>query len=395
MPREAAPLNKHFLHAERLAYGGDAVGFLDSGKVCFVPGLLPGEDAEIIITQEKKSFARGAAVKIISAAPERIVPECPYFPECPGCAYIHCDYQTELKWKQQQFADFLQRSDLIGNGELLPPFGAPLRCGYRNKLKLHRSGNGFAMIGRDNRSLIKIDRCILADPGINRALKEYTASNDSEVVTFRRTEADGVVAFSGVRAGKQNRYLTETIPGAGEFKVSADGFFQTNIAVAAELVRRAVAGIKDSGFKTLVELYCGVGIFSIAAANQIPGLRCTGIELNPEAIKAAKLNAASHNLADRCRFFAGDAGKLLKKSDIGPESCLLLDPPRSGLAREALDNIIAADPGRIIYISCAADTLQRDLQIFKKHNWQIAGAGILDMFPGTAHFEAMVTLIKR
>ena len=198
-----------------------------------------------------------------------------------------------------------------------------------------------------------------------------------------------------MRAGKRNKYLTETLPGIGEFKVSTDGFFQTNIAVASELVRRAIAVIQDSGFKTLVELYCGVGIFSIAAAGQIPGLRCTGIELNPEAIKAARLNAVNHNLADRCRFFAGDAGKLLKKSGIGPASCLLIDPPRSGLAREALDNIIASDPGRIIYISCAADTLQRDLQIFKKHNWHIGTAGILDMFPGTAHFEAMVTLIKQ
>ena len=395
MLREAVPVNKHFLHVERLAYGGDAIGFLDSGKICFVPGLLPGEDAEITIIQEKKNFARGIPVRIISASPQRIAPECPHYPECPGCAYIHCDYSTELKWKQQQFADFLRRNDLLKDGKLLPPFGAPRRFGYRNKLKLHCSDGNFAMVGRDNRSLIKIERCALADERINRALKEYQIANSDETVTFRTTDADGAVAFAGVKARGKREFLTENLPGIGDFKVSADGFFQTNPAVAAELVKRAVAEVENSGLQKLTELYCGVGIFSIAAASKISGLHCCGIELNPEAIDAAKQNAADHNLADRCRFFAGDAGKLFKKSGTGPDSCLLVDPPRTGLAREALEKIIAADPGKIIYISCAADTLQRDLQIFLKQRWQIEKAGILDMFPGTAHFEALVTLIKQ
>ena len=393
MLREAVPVNKHFLHVERLAYGGDAIGFLDSGKICFVPGLLPGEDAEITIIQEKKNFARGIPVKTVSASPQRITPECPYFPECPGCAFIHCDYATELKWKHQQFADFLRCSELLKDGELLPPFGAPRRFGYRNKLKLHCNSGGFAIVGRDNHSLIKIERCALADEKINQALKEYQAANGT--YTFRKTDADGVIAFAGVRAPEKSGFLTENLPGIGNFKVSADGFFQTNPAVAAELVNRAVAEVKNSGLKKLTELYCGVGIFSIAAASKIPDLHCCGIELNPEAIKAAKQNAADHDLADRCRFFAGDAGKLFKKTGTGPESCLLVDPPRTGLAREAIEKIVAAAPGKIIYISCAADTLQRDLQIFRNNRWQISRAGILDMFPGTAHFEALVTLIKQ
>ena len=395
MLREAVPVNKHCLHVERLAYGGDAIGFLDSGKICFIPGLLPGEDAEITIIQEKKNFARGIPVRIVSASPKRITPECPHYPECPGCAYIHCDYATELEWKQQQFADFLRRSDLLKDGELLPPFGAPKRFGYRNKLKLHSTNGSFAMVGRDNHSLIKIERCALADERINRALKEYQTANANGTVTFRTTDADGVIAFPGVRAPEKSEYLTENLPGIGNFKVSADGFFQTNPAVAAELVNRAIAEVENSGLKKLTELYCGVGIFSIAAASKIPDLHCCGIELNPEAIKAAKQNAVDHALADRCRFFAGDAGKLFKKSGTGPDSCLLVDPPRTGIARETLEKIIAADPGKIIYISCAADTLQRDLQILQKHCWQAEKAGILDMFPGTAHFEALVTLIKR
>lgn len=394
MLREPVPVNNCFLHVESLAYGGEAVGHLDSGKVCFVPGLLPGEDAEIRIIQDKKSFSRGEVVRIITPAPERIVPDCPVFPACPGCAYSHCDYSTELFWKQRQFADFLQRCGFDGAGKTVPPFGAPERYGYRNKLTLHCANGTFSMVGRDNESLIPITSCGLACARINEALKDLKLPADSDSVTLRCTDADGVIAFPGRRAPEKSNWLTEHIPGVGKLKVAPDGFFQTNPAVAAELVRRAVAEIEGSGFEKLAELYCGVGVFSVAAALKIPKLRCSGVELSSAAVKAAKWNAAHHGVDSRCRFFAGDAGKLISAAGIDRNCCLLVDPPRAGLSRQTIENIIAAGPGKIIYISCAADTLQRDLRIFREHHWQLENAGILDMFPATAHFEALVTLIK-
>ena len=394
MRRGAGAVSDCRLHVDSLAYGGDAAGRVDSGKVCFVPGLLPGEDALITIVQEKKSFARGRVKEIISPAPERINAACRYFPDCPGCSSIHCDYPTELRWKQRQFSDFMLRGGLCSEEAILPPYGAVQRSGYRNKLKLHCFNGGFAMVGRDNKTLIPVDKCLLAAPQINEALKTTAAGEDGSVVTFRTTERDGVVSFRGNRAPEKSGWLTENLPGVGEIKVPLDGFFQTNLGVAAELVQRAVGEIKASGFDHLAELYCGVGVFSIAAASALPGLRCTGVELNSAAIKAARFNAAKHDLAERCRFYSGDAGKIIGKAEISKDSCLLVDPPRTGLARDVIDKIISADPGKIIYISCAADTLCRDLKIFREHYWNVEKAGILDMFPGTAHFEALVTLIK-
>lgn len=394
MPREAVPVNNCLLHVESLAYGGEAVGHLDSGKVCFVPGLLPGEYAEVRIIQDKKSFSRGEVVRIINSAPVRLKPDCPAFPACPGCAYSHCDYSTELSWKQQQFSDFLQRCGFDIAGKLQPPFGAPERYGYRNKLTLHCANGTFFMVARDNESLIPITSCRLACSQINEALRNLKVPAGSDAVTIRCTEADGVISFPGRRAPEKSNWLTENIPGVGKLKVAPDGFFQTNPAVAAELIRRAVAEIEGSGFEKLAELYCGVGVFSIAAALKIPKLRCSGVELSNSAVKAAKWNAAHHGVDARCRFFSGDAGKLISKAGVDRRSCLLVDPPRAGLSRQAIENIIAAEPGKIIYISCAADTLQRDLRIFREHHWQLDKAGILDMFPATAHFEALVTLIK-
>ena len=124
--------NNLLLHIDSIAYGGDGVGRLDSGKVCFVPGTLPGETVEVAVVQDKKSFCRGELIAVVSGEDAgRIEPECPAFAagECPGCAYLHCSYPDELLWKQQQFTAFLERGGLIGDGKILAPFASPLRFG--------------------------------------------------------------------------------------------------------------------------------------------------------------------------------------------------------------------------------------------------------------------------
>ena len=389
-------MSKTVLHIDSIAYGGEAVGRLPSGKVCFVPGGLPGEELEVEIIQDKKSFARAALLKVIQSSPERLVPECDLFRDhnCPGCAYLHCAYPLELQFKQQQLADFLNRDGLLENGRLCEPFASPRRHFYRNKLKLHSDGKDFAMVARDNETLIKLDKCPLAEYAINDALQNTPLPPSGETVCWRYTSIDGVRSFPGKSCPRNAEWLSETLPDAGMFKVPLDGFFQTNIEVAAELVRRVVDMISRSGVTELVELYCGVGVFSIAAAEKISGLTSVGIELNPAAIKAARWNAHRHGVDKRCRFFAGDAGKELKKTGDLANSCLLVDPPRTGLSVETLNNIVSADPAKIIYISCAADTLRRDLVLFKRAGWQVESAGVLDMFPGTSHFETLVALQK-
>ena len=389
-------MNKTVLRIDSIAYGGEAVGRLPDGKVCFVPGGLPGEELEVEIIQEKNSFSRAKIVKIVKNSPERIEPECQLFrdADCPGCAYMHCDYPSELRFKQQQLADFLNRDGILEDGILLEPFASPRRNFYRNKLKLHSNGRSFAMVARDNETLINIDRCHLAENLINNALPSTAVPPAGETVCWRCTKTDGVRCFTGKKCPRNAEWLSEILPGYGMFKVPLDGFFQTNIEVAAELVRRAVELIARSGVTELVELYCGVGIFSIAAAEKIPGLTSLGVELNPGAIKAARWNAHHHNVDKRCKFFAGDAGKELKKAGNIANSCLLVDPPRTGLTVQTLNNIVAADPAKIIYISCAADTLRRDLVLFKRAGWQVETAGLLDMFPGTSHFETLVALQK-
>ncbi len=301
---------------------------------------------------------------------------------------MHCTYEYEVVLKQQQLHDFLVRRNLAVPENILPPFASPGRTGNRNKLVLKSSGSTRGYTGHDGTHL-PVSACLLAVPEIN----DFLSANPPQLPreTLRHTPADGVV--NATLCGKE--YLTETIPDAGDFQVAPEGFFQTNIFVAAELVRRAVAEIAASKLKKLVELYCGVGVFSIAAAAKIPELTTYGIEFDTTAIKFAKRNAVTHKVSGQCRFVSGDAGKKLAALGSCRDAVMLLDPPRAGVSDAAMRNILQAEPAEIIYISCAPDTLARDLEKFISGGYIVKSAGLLDMFPGTAHFEVMTLLEKK
>ena len=374
------------LRIDALAYGGDGVGRGADGKVVLVPGVLPGELAEVVRIREKRRFSRGRLSRLAEAAPERIVPECPHYAAgCPGCAYLHCAYSCELQWKQRQLHGFLVRGGLLPEAGLLPPFGAPRRFGLRNKLVLHVRDGVRGYIGRDNRTLLPVDRCLLAAPELNALLTEPPPAA-AERELFRYTVRDGAL-----RVTEATPSLTEVLPGFGEFQVAATGFFQTSPVMAAELVRRATDWIAAAAPARLVELYCGVGVFSIAALELLPELTVFGVELSAPAVAAARSNAAAHGVGERSEFVAGDAGESLRRAGDCREAVLLVDPPRTGLDAAAVRAIRRASPRRIIYVSCAPDTLARDAAALRDV-YTMERAALLDMFPGTAHFEVIAEL---
>ena len=373
-----------------LAYGGDGVGRLADNRVCFVPGTLPGERVRIRIITEKKRFVKAEVEEIIGSSSERVVPPCPYYGKCPGCVYMHSSYAQEIAWKERQLEDFLLRNDLAVKEVIAAPFASPSELFYRNKLVLHNAGDGkYGYIGKDNVSVIPIRECLLADREINRILPEAAG----EKALFRTSSHEGAQQILRESPG----ILHENVPGAGEFAVAGDGFFQTNIAVAAELVnevKRAFAGFAG---ERVLELYCGVGVFSIALAGEYEKLRCTAVELNGQAIELARQNAVVNGVADRCSFFAGDAGKMLRRQrgKTGEDVALVLDPPRGGIAPETLKDILKINASLVVYISCAADTLARDLRQMVEASYKVERVRLLDMFPRTGHFEVCTVLRRK
>ena len=381
----------------RIAFGGDGVGRLPNGKVCFIPGTLPGETVRAEITHEAKSFARAKALDLLTASPDRIAPDCPLAGTCPGCAYRHAAYECELGWKDRQFTDFLARGNPAADSiEFLPPLGATSRNGCRNKLAFVCENGAFCYRGLDNRTPLPVPDCLLGHPDIRALLASAAPSADGEKRTFRRTLHDGALD-SGSEAWDKLSHLTERLGVFGDFRVPKTSFFQVNPDMAPNLADRVLTLLKETGADQLLELYCGVGVFSILAAEAIPGLKARAVELDAAAIDAAHFNAEAHGVSGRCTFLAADAGEAFRRlaGSCDPERCCILaDPPRTGLPDSLTHEIGKFAPMAVLYVSCAPDTLRRDADRLARHGYAVHKAGMIDMFPANGHFES-VSLFRR
>ena len=381
----------------RIAFGGDGVGRLPDGKVCFVPGALPGETVRAGITREAKSFARAEMIEVLDASPERREPDCPLAGTCPGCVYRHASYECELEWKNRQFTDFLTRGNPgAGDIRFLPPLGAPSRNGCRNKLTFVCENGAFCYRGFDNRTAVPVPDCLLGQSAIRELLATAEPGDDGQKRTFRWTLHDGAMD-SGSDAWRHITHLTDQLGPFGEFQVPKASFFQVNPEMSPKLAERVLTLLKETGAEQLLELYCGAGIFSILAAETIPGLTARAVELDKAAIEAARFNAAQHGVSARCTFLAADAEeafRTLASSCVPAKCCVLVDPPRTGLPASLSREIGQFGPRAVLYVSCGPDTLRRDADRLAEHGYVIRTAGMVDMFPATGHFES-VTLFRR
>ena len=379
------------VRAEGFAYGGEAFGRLPDGRICFFRGGVPGETAELELRSSKRSFARGVLRSVPEPVPERIASVCPLAVRpgggafCSGCSFQQVDYSVEIRWKQRQLEDFLLRGRLADAAVIASPVPSPLRFGWRNRIKLSRIGGCTGFFAEDNESIVPVEHCPLAVPALDAVLPEYRNIPGDGEVFLRWTESDGVVAGGGPRE------LTETLDGFGNFSVPASSFFQTNPQVAAQLIRGAVGMLENIGARQLLELYCGVGVFSLAAAQMLPDLRTFGVELDDAAIGCARRNAADRKLAGRCRFAVGNAEKWRRLPAGRPPDAVLVDPPRRGLSPRLIEALKCWRIPHMIYVSCAPDTLTRDLKMLSG-TYRVARCRLYDMFPCTAHFETLVRL---
>ncbi len=400
----------------RVAFGGDGVGHDESGKVVFVPGTLPGERIKALLVQEKDRYSRAELVRIITPSPQRITPACPYAIQpgtdnpgaprfCPGCCYQHLAYSDELELKNSQFRDFLERQAGIDPAEVCKsPVPSPEELNYRNKIVLHAQGErDFMQLGyflSDNSSVLDVEECPLAKKPINELLRKQRSQTgffhtlrDRMTVTFRHTEHDGAILWRN-QAKTNDKWLREETS-LGTLAVPRGSFFQVNGSAAELLISEASSIIKRIAPDTVLDLFCGVGIFSFVAA-KCGVKRVVGVDSDAGGITAAEYNAKQLKMKN-CRFVRGDAAKNPDKffrNVKGKSSLLLVDPPRKGLSQELIPCIEKNKMRYIIYISCAPDTLCRDLKELIKRGYRVKQTGLIDMFPRTSHFES-VTLLEK
>ncbi len=394
------------LTIESVAYRGKGIARHD-GLVVFVPETLPGERVVAEIVARRKRHAEARALRVTKASPDRAVPDCPLFGSCPGCVYQHARYGEEVRIKQDQLANFLRRTAAWQEDATVgEPVPSPLETGYRNKIVLHSAVHVGAApvlgyVGEDNRTVVDVSHCPLARPEIGQRLAELRSQPsflnslpDGEDITLRHTVADGTLVWVGESSPGKER-LEEESPW-GPLRVPRLGFFQVNPALIPAVTEAIQAELAALGSDTVLDLYCGCGLLSLAATHA-GAKRVIGVDSDAKAIRFAQANVRKLGTAAESVFIAGRCRDLLPNAlrDIAPaRTAIVADPPRRGLEPAVLDMIGRSAVPALLYVSCAADTLARDLNRLAGFGFRLRAARLFDMFPRTPYFESLAVLAR-
>ncbi len=397
---------------EKLTYGGEAMGRLPDGRAVFVPFGLPGENVRVELTEDKKNFARGKLLEVIQASPERIQPKCKHFGLCGGCHYQNLPYEKQLQAKTEILIDQLKRIGKIENPPVKPMVASPLEWNYRNNVQFHLTAEGkLGFINSKGNSSFPIEECHLPDTSIDAFWRElqFESNKDVERVSLRagqdeelmiilesespetpelEIEADVSVVHlfdehPVVIAGQD--YLTINIL-EKDFHVSATSFFQVNSKMAEKMVEHLLTCLPVSLSTTLIDVYCGVGLFSNFFAPKCE--KVIGIESSESACEDFAINLDEFDNVD---LYEGGAEEILPAlvGRIANPTYAIVDPPRAGIEKQTLDAIINIKPQIIAYVSCDPSTLARDAARLIHGGYRLVEVTPFDLFPQTYHIESI------
>jgi 23S rRNA (uracil1939-C5)-methyltransferase len=421
------------LTIEKLVYGGDGLARLPEGKTVFMPFVLPGEEVNATIVQEKSSFARATADQVLKPSPYRVQPQCQYFAACGGCHYQHSGYTAQLENKRAILKETLLRNGkLEWKGEIVTHSGEP--WGYRNRSRLKVRGGADFAIGyhrMGSNDLLPVKQCPISSAAINRALTHiwdlgesgkvpagiseieffadhadskmvleiYLATDAPEIREFgaalqaKAPEIKGIAFFAenaGTEPGSEQPKYTvgdAVLPyqvGEKSFRVSAGSFFQVNRYLVRELVQTVVG---DFHGKIAMDLYAGVGLFASHLSKRFD--QVFAVESAPISATDLQTNAVKNVVPVRSTA----EGFLPRCINMQPD-LVVVDPPRAGLGAKATQLLAALRVKRIVYVSCDPATLARDVRLFLETGYHVEEVHMVDLFPQTFHIESVVRLAR-
>lgn len=391
------------------AYGGEAIGRHD-GRAVFVPFALPGEVVRARILEERKGFARAELVEIVKAAPERIAARCRHFGTCGGCHYQHLPYENQLKLKADILREQFVRIGKIQDPPVQAMVASPQEWNYRNHVQFHLDPSGVLgfVAARDPGELIPIKECHLPEAPINGLWPRLEFEPDSSVerVALRvgmnddlmlvLESQEGLPPEMEIEAGISVVHLTDndSVVLAGEghiaidvlerpFRVSAGSFFQVNTSMAGKMVTHLLENLPARPNSTLLDVYCGAGLFSAFFAPKVA--RVIGVESAPTACEDFGFNLDEF---ENVELYEGLAEEILPALEVSAEMGIV-DPPRAGLDKAALDALLKIRPQTLAYVSCDPATLARDAARLMAGGYRLKQVTPFDLFPQTYHIESI------
>lgn len=424
------------LEITSLTSEGEGVGRVD-GFAIFVDGALPGEVVVAKVFQAKKRYARAKLVSIIKPSHNRQEPPCKYFSKCGGCQLMHLAYGEQLQAKHAKVEGAFRRIGQLDEVVIEECVPSPKDYRYRNKVIMpvvcdtHDWKIGF--YEKKSHRVIDIDTCAIHNKlgdGVFNKLRNILRNSPIRIQhiaikTAIQTEQVLVILVSAERNMEAVKSVANEIMGtcphvkgvllnippkrgkgvfgkqwktlAGSsrieedlcgltFEISGASFFQVNTLQAEQLYRAVLDAAKIKKETIVLDAYCGVGTLSLIAAQKAKHVH--GIEMVPEAIQDAKINAKRNGIRN-CTFSCGLTEQLIKNhKDV---DVVIINPPRQGCDERVIDSLLKSLPKTIVYVSCDPTTLARDLALLQK-GYSITQVQPFDMFPQTTHVETVATL---
>jgi len=421
---------------EKLTHDGRGVGYID-GKAIFVDGALPGEIVLFRYTQIRRDYACGKPLEVNHPSSDRTPPPCTAYDYCGGCSLQHVSHKAQIRIKQDLLIEQLRRIGKIESFELWPPLSGP-QWGYRHKARLgvrFVRNKGRVLVGfreKGSGKVAEIDSCLTLHPAVGEKIPEMAKFIDGlnirdkipqievalgdnrHALVFRTLTSpnndDKAALLEFGRRFDFDIYLQPKGPDSLEclypdnpellcYELPEDvtlwfgplDFTQVNPAINRKMIERVMNALDPHPEESILDLYCGLGNFTLPLARKAG--QVTGVEGNYQAVSRGRYNAQTNDI-DNATFHCTDLSKDLDGYVWTRHHYdkILLDPARTG-ALNVIEWISRWNPKRVVYVSCNPSTLARDLAILvHNHGYHLVRAGIMDMFPHTAHVESIAWL---
>jgi 23S rRNA (uracil1939-C5)-methyltransferase len=415
-------------------------GIIRDGKAVFVGGALPGEVIRFRRVRSHRGHDEGQLLEIITASPDRVSPRCAHFGVCGGCALQHLDADRQIELKERELRDALERVAKVSAQTWLPPLRGP-QWGYRRRARLgarYVPKKGRVVVGFRERLapyIAALDHCEVVSPPVGALLAplsalltglasresipqiEVAVAENVTALVFRvlcalpegdvaalrdfarqhslriYLQTGGLDTVAPLESGADLPPLRYSLP---EFGVAYDfaptDFVQINAAINAAMVSRVLSLLELDSQSRVLDLYCGLGNFTLPLARRAGAV--LGIEGDAALVERARHNAGMNGL-NNAQFLAADLTQTLPMNApylAGGFSHVVLDPPRAG-ALNVMPTIAHLAPRKVAYISCHPGSLARDIAVLvHEFGFALRAAGVLDMFPHTAHVESLAVL---
>lgn len=422
---------------ESLGHDGRGVTHLD-GKAVFIDGALPGEVVSFEYLTSRRKFDEGRITGVIEASPDRVVPKCPHFGLCGGCSLQHMEAGAQIKAKQQVLLDNLKHIGRVVPEELLAPLTGPV-WGYRTKGRLGVKDvikKGRVLVGfREKRSsyVADLSRCEVLHPLVGERFQvlselleqleararipqiEVAVTGAATALVFRHLDPLCAADTEKLRQfAVDNRFHVFLQPGGPdsvqplwpeqhslsyhlpaqdiEIQFRPSDFTQINTAINEQMIARVLDLLVLDQSDRVLDLFCGLGNFTLPMARRADAV--VGVEGEAGLVNRARDNALLNGIENASFHAANLADDHTEASWAGGGySKVLLDPPRSGAA-EVLDVLGNIRPQRIVYVSCHPGSLARDAgTLVHDKGYRLLSAGVMDMFPHTAHVESVALFV--